>query len=359
MDDPPAATENDQVDWKELRRRKKEWKKQQKLNQEKEIFQNNQEEFASEFEPKKKKQAKRIEIDSINGRRWTISIALPGSILSAAHSPQLQTYLVGQIARAAVVFSIDEIVVYDEHAGTDSMDSRRKCVELMAKILEFQECPQYFRKDLFPVQQDLQFAGLLNPLGCPHHLKAHELDLPYREGVVQNSRATSTKGSLVYVGLDTLVEIEQALEAGVRVTVKVDPQELNSGKRVIPGEAVSPSEPRSKLGLYWGYSVRIADSLSDALNSGHWEYDLKLGTSDKGQDIDKVTSKLRRKFNHCIIVFGGIGGIESAFPEEFDVQKQFDFYLNTCADQGSHCIKTEEALLITMAKLRPILAKNK
>jgi hypothetical protein len=42
------------------------------------------------------------------GRPYTVSIALPGSIVSNAQSPELRTYLVGQIARAAAVFNIDE-----------------------------------------------------------------------------------------------------------------------------------------------------------------------------------------------------------------------------------------------------------
>lgn len=41
-----------------------------------------------------------------NGRNYTVSIALPGSILDNAQSPELRTYLAGQIARAAVVFQV-------------------------------------------------------------------------------------------------------------------------------------------------------------------------------------------------------------------------------------------------------------
>jgi hypothetical protein len=39
----------------------------------------------------------------------TLSIAVPGSILDNAQSPELRTYLAGQIARAACVFKIDEV----------------------------------------------------------------------------------------------------------------------------------------------------------------------------------------------------------------------------------------------------------
>lgn len=48
------------------------------------------------------------------GRRHTLSVALPGSILNNAQSLELRTYLAGQIARACAIFCVDEIVVFDE-----------------------------------------------------------------------------------------------------------------------------------------------------------------------------------------------------------------------------------------------------
>lgn len=49
------------------------------------------------------------------GRQHTLSVALPGSILNNAQSPELRTYLAGQIGRACAIFCVDEIVVFDEH----------------------------------------------------------------------------------------------------------------------------------------------------------------------------------------------------------------------------------------------------
>lgn len=48
-----------------------------------------------------------------------MSVALPGSVLDNAQSTELRTYLAGQIARACVVFCVDEIVVFDEQ-GEDT-----------------------------------------------------------------------------------------------------------------------------------------------------------------------------------------------------------------------------------------------
>lgn len=48
----------------------------------------------------------------------TVSIAIPGSVVSNAQTRELQTQLAGQIARAAAVFRVDEVVVYDDGLGS-------------------------------------------------------------------------------------------------------------------------------------------------------------------------------------------------------------------------------------------------
>lgn len=120
----------------------------------------------------------------------TISIAVPGSILENAQTPPLQTYLAGQIARAACIFQVDEIVVYDDYGNTASAKkskledingvttARQSCVQL-GRILQYLECPQYLRKHFFPIHKDLKYSGLLNPLDAPHHLRQNN-DFQFR-----------------------------------------------------------------------------------------------------------------------------------------------------------------------------------
>lgn len=112
----------------------------------------------------------------------TIAIAVPGSILENAQSFELRTYLAGQIARAACIFRVDEVVVFDDYA--DAADAKkgtlqdcvglknvRRCCVQLGRILQYLECPQYLRKFFFPIHDDLRCAGLLNPLDAPHHLR--------------------------------------------------------------------------------------------------------------------------------------------------------------------------------------------
>ncbi|VDM70091.1 unnamed protein product, partial [Strongylus vulgaris] len=51
-----------------------------------------------------------------NGKdsNYSISIAIPGSFLNNGQSAELRTYMAGQIARAATLFCVDYVIVYDE-----------------------------------------------------------------------------------------------------------------------------------------------------------------------------------------------------------------------------------------------------
>lgn len=66
----------------------------------------------------------------------------------------------------------------DEFSGKKAkfdgdVEARYSCVQL-GRILQFLECPQYLRKNFFPIHKDLKYCGLLNPLNAPHHLTAND-----------------------------------------------------------------------------------------------------------------------------------------------------------------------------------------
>lgn len=125
----------------------------------------------------------------------------------------------------------------------------------------------------------------------------------------------------------------------------------------LKGKIVSPLEPRKETGIYWGYSVRIATSLSEVFIKSPYEdgYDLSIGTSDKGDPV-KSLEKESLIYKHAIIVFGGLQGLEAALESDDkleidDPSLLFDQYLNTVPNQGSRTVRTEEAVLISLASL--------
>ncbi|KAE8285262.1 putative methyltransferase C9orf114-like protein [Larimichthys crocea] len=348
------AQAEDRVDWK---KRKAEVKEAQKQRNEAKLIKQLEKQKQQEAAEK----AKLKQTQHRKGRAYTVSVALPGSVLDNAQSTELRTYLAGQIARACVVFCVDEIVVFDEQ-GEDvkSVEGEFKgvgkkghaCIQL-ARILQYLECPQYLRKWFFPKHQDLQYAGLLNPLDSPHHMRMDD-ESEYREGIVLDRPTKQGQGSLVNCGMRKDVRIDKQLQSGLRVTVQLNKTQ-NQENKLYKGVVVPPHVPRTEGGLYWGYTVRLASCLSAVFSESPYEegYDVTVGTSERGSNVDQTTLS---PFKHLLVVFGGLQGLEAVDADQnldvTDPSALFDLYLNTCPGQGSRTIRTEEAILVSMAALR-------
>lgn len=113
--------------------------------------------------------------------------------------------------------------------------------------------------------------------------------------------------------------------------------------------------------------MRIADTLTEVVRDCPYEegYDLKIGTSDKGVLLERANFQKPQfqDFKHAIVYFGGLEGIEGIIEEEAgtirieDAESLFDLYINTCPDQGTATIRTEEAILVSLAGINPCLRK--
>ena len=121
------------INWREKHKQIKEWKKQKKLKKKQKLETNaaKTEDEANkpvETEPMDTSMANITDqsivgsVDESTGRQWTVSIAVPSSIVDNAQSPELKAYLCGQIARALVIFNIDEIIVFDEYSKQTTIE---------------------------------------------------------------------------------------------------------------------------------------------------------------------------------------------------------------------------------------------
>ncbi|XP_042517186.1 putative methyltransferase C9orf114 [Macadamia integrifolia] len=289
----------------------------------------------------------------------TVSIAVSGSIIDNAQSLELATRLAGQIARAATIFRVDEVIVFDNKSVSvdDSSvttagdaDGSESGALFLVRILQYLETPQYLRRNLFPRHNSLKFVGLLPPLDAPHHLRKHEWG-PYREGLTLKEKDRDSMKTLVDVGLSKNVVIDQELEAGIRVTVA-----MGSNRHLeqdYSHKVVTLSEPR-EMGFYWGYKVRYASNITSVFKQCPFEggYDHAIGTSEHGLIVNSSELTLP-KFRHLLIAFGGLAGLEESVEEDSnlkvkDVHQVFHSYLNTCPHQGSRTIRTEEAIFISL-----------
>ncbi|XP_073156605.1 uncharacterized protein [Henckelia pumila] len=308
---------------------------------------------------KKKSNEQQKDVESAANEMPTVSIAVPGSIIDNAQSFELATRLAGQVARAATIFRIDEIIVVDnknicEDTSTETVlnnsDDNESGAAFLLRILTYLETPQYLRKDLFPKHNSLRFVGLLPPLDAPHHLRKHEW-CSYREGITRKNLDAGSVGTHVDVGLSKNVVVDEVVEAGKRVTVAMGTD--RNIDRDLPRKIVPSSTPREE-GMYWGYKVRYASNISSVFKNSPYKggYDQRIGTSEHGLVINPSELSLPL-FRHLLIAFGGLAGLEECVDEDQTlkgktVRSIFDSYLNTCPHQGSRTIRTEEAIFISL-----------
>ncbi|MCJ1393572.1 hypothetical protein MMC18_006447 [Xylographa bjoerkii] len=284
------------------------------------------------------------------GRAYTLSVALPGSIIAkyekylplpdslhsrftSAQSQDLKATLAGQIARALAVFCVDEVVIFDDgqgkplnqHSSTQSHQYNGQGDSgysgssdpnyFLMHLLSYLETPPHLRMHLFPLHPDLRTAGTLPSLDMPHHLRAHEW-CQYREGVTiedlqrngnevveeqgkkkkkrKSTESSAVTTSLVNAGFKTPISIPASIPPHTRVTLKFPssrpPPDFQTAELI--AEAVAPSAPREEAGYYWGYAVRAASSLSNVFTECSYDggYDLTFGTSERGVPLTSLAT---------------------------------------------------------------------
>jgi predicted SPOUT superfamily RNA methylase MTH1 len=274
-----------------------------------------------------------------------LAIAIPASVISDTPHLREKTSKIGLIGRAAAIFKVDEIIVYPDNLAKGKQKSE---AILIATLLEYMETPQYLRKRLFKLDPRLRFAGILPPLRTPHHPLTRKIeDLKvgeYREGV---ALSRTKEGVLVDIGVEhpaLLRETQWAL--GKRLTVQI----------VKTGEHVEV-QTLSKDGIsdYWGYAVTVENhSFGKLVESG--KFDLKIATSKIGARFMDVAEKLAEKWkkaNRTLVAFGAPtrGLHEIVRAEGANLYDVVDFVVNTVPEQGTETVRTEEALLASLAIL--------
>lgn len=268
-------------------------------------------------------------------------MAIPASVVSDTPHLRDKTSKVGLIGRAVAIFRVGEIVVYADNPKAN----QRAEVDLIACLLEYMETPQYLRKRLFKIEPRLQYAGILPPLRTPHHplnSKAANLKVgEYREGVVLSE---TREGLLVDIGIEQPALLrEKQFAVGKRVTLQI----------VKAGEHVEVQAVNGEVPSYWGYTVTVERHSLKRLVEDR-KFDLVIGTSVKGAKWTGVAGELAgrwRKADSVLVAFGAPtrGLHEIAKDEGANLNSLVDFVVNTIPAQGTETVRTEEALLATLA----------
>lgn len=271
-----------------------------------------------------------------------ISIAIPASVVSDTPHLREKTAKVGLIGRAAAIFRVDEIIVYPDNPNVKQVAD----MELVAMLLTYMETPQYLRKRLFKLKPQLKYAGVLPPLRTPHHpLNRRIKDLKigeYREGVTISSDKYGTR---VDIGVEKTALIpKKQLAKNQRITVKVTN---------VDGQVEVAVVSREEIPHYWGYRVVVErQPLGKFLKSRN--FDLTIATSKYGVpflDVVEDIGKSWEKAQDILLLFGAPaqGLYEIARLEGLSLDDIVDFVVNTIPVQGTETVRTEEAIVATLA----------
>lgn len=273
-----------------------------------------------------------------------VRIAIPASIVADVPHLREKTSKIGMIGRAAAMFRVQDVVIYRDEGATD----QRGEVRLIADILRYLATPAYLRKLAIRLQPSLQFAGILPPLLTPNHPPTHEAQVMAKPGDLRDGWVLRTQRaeSLVEVGLKQPAVVKQELQRNTPVTIQIDAID-----REIRGSIVDSS----KISIYWGYRVhepnlplgRLIESQSDGMI---------ISTSRFGRAIRETLPAMKEQWHksaQVTILFGSPkrGLYEIARQEQFDLDRASHFVVNSAPEQGVQTIRTEEAVLGTLAVL--------
>ncbi len=265
-------------------------------------------------------------------------VALPSSLLMEDRDLRDKTVKLGTVARSVGIYGVEKVIIY-----TDPVEQNVDDSSLIEEILRYIETPQYLRKKLYPIKPRLSFAGLLPPLRIPSHKSnvgmGGLVDGEFREAVVEYSKGLPSAD----VGVEAPIPFEGPARPGARATVMI-----HRNGRELSCEQVD----RSKVQGYWGFEVKRQKDLRDLLDDGR--VGVVVGTSRKGvplQGVWKELSSALQKGGKKLAVFGAPKrGLYEMFPKAL-IDAKFDFMVNTIPNQQTETVRTEEALLATLAVL--------
>ncbi len=273
-----------------------------------------------------------------------VSVAVPASIVADVPHLREKTAKIGIIGRAAAMFRVQDILLYPDEHGVD----QRGEVQLIANVLRYLATPPHLRKLAVRLDPSLRFVGVLPPLQTPNHPPVREVPEAARVGDFRDGWVLKSHGneSFVEVGLKASMVVGEALPRNSVVTVRID---------ALNGEIRGSVVDSSRIDIYWGYRVQqpnlpIGRLLKSQFNG------MIISTSRYGRAIQEVLPVMKEQWNkssHVTILFGSPkrGLYEIVRREQIDLDQASNFVVNTVPDQGVQTVRTEEAVLATLAIL--------
>ena len=261
---------------------------------------------------------------TLAGKR--VCIAIPDTVLEEQESAREKTTKLGQIARYCALFGVDSVRVFHDPRGRGES-------AFIRRVLEYLETPQYLRRRLFPLSEDLRYAGLLPPLRIPSHKAKVPLE-KLRAGEVREA-VVLADGLSADAGLDVPVSLRRKAPQG-RVTVRIT-SVSPSGVEAVPVD-------RREVQAYWGYSVDVSGTAALLADPA---FPLKVATSRLGDPVARVARSLRIDLQGSGAVMLLFGSPSRGLFETVgkDLRSRVGYVVNLFPEQNVVTARSEEAIL--------------
>ena len=273
----------------------------------------------------------------------TRTVLIPSSLTRETENMRMATLKIGYIARAAAIFNIDRICVFPDPHGEGDLG-----MEFISTVLGYAVTPPYLRKEIWGQRPELAYAGVLPPLRIlPQAGSGSEDSESLRQGIVTQ------------VGPDNRVWVICGLQSPISLTI---PPNMD----VVDGQRVSvrvSSEKPVRARLLTDSPSRILVETID-LESALQRNDagIRIATSRHGNLLQyKNLIGLINRVNRegMTVAFGapgrGLSTILGSNPKEIlephTRGSKFDCWLNTIPNQSSETVRTEEAMIASLALL--------
>ncbi|MFX1261356.1 MAG: putative RNA uridine N3 methyltransferase [Promethearchaeota archaeon] len=266
-----------------------------------------------------------------------LQVAIPDTSLVDCSDLRQKTVKSGILARAMAVFRVERVIVYE----TGNLRSKAKRdSDLLVRLLEFMDTPQYLRRRIFPKTPSLKFAGLLPPL----RTRSHPLDSEPSELSIGMTRwGVQVRFGKVDIGIGELIDHSEALSERSPTLLRI----IETTPRI----RIEPIN-RSEIERYWGFEVERITSLTDRLsNSAHMTRIIFSRNAPSYDRLENEIASTVANTRSILAVFGGpMHGVAELLSNEKDaIKKNSDFWVNTILGQGTETVRLEEAIIASLA----------
>ena len=271
-----------------------------------------------------------------------MEVAIPDSSLVDEQTKRDKSIKISQISRACCIFRVVKIYIYRDKTSVSAQKDRK----LLKAMLTYLDTPQYLRRKLFPIMDELEYAGILHPVKAPHH-KSKKADI----GDIRVAVLIEKKGRLYAdIGLDSLSLFKGSGYAGKKINAKIIS---------IHPELVTREADKQEIKEYWGYDV-IETSLLNLLESNHnTEIIITSRDGKLFKNYENNLSERIKTIKTLLLIFGSPrNGVPEILMAEGKMLKQYPSRINMFPFQGTETVRLEEAILGTLAIMNHYITKQ-